>query len=173
MFDCGIHELSENIANIIIHDDPDHSYDIDEFEYKFSDELLSEENKEYGRIGVLCPECNKIYSSEFADDDTPIMHDFSLQFIEKIGTRMHLKNGKFGKFWGCMNYPNCKCTLSTTENRKRIVKKFNKLKSQNANELKSLATLYNPNSYNTYDIGLDPDEIDDIYDGHPFDFGDR
>ena len=72
-----------------------------------------------------------------------------------------------------MNYPNCKCTLSTTENRKHIVKKFNKLKVQNANKLKSLATLYNPYSYNTYDIGLDPDEIDEIYGGNPLDFGDR
>ncbi|MBN1255815.1 MAG: topoisomerase DNA-binding C4 zinc finger domain-containing protein [Deltaproteobacteria bacterium] len=28
----------------------------------------------------------------------------------KCGDLMKLRTGKFGKFWGCVNYPNCKGT---------------------------------------------------------------
>jgi hypothetical protein len=27
---------------------------------------------------------------------------------EKCGSKMRLMNGRFGKFWGCSNYPNCR-----------------------------------------------------------------
>ena len=32
---------------------------------------------------------------------------------ERCGGQMKLRNGKFGPFWGCSNYPNCKNTRST------------------------------------------------------------
>jgi hypothetical protein len=29
---------------------------------------------------------------------------------EKCGAKMHLVNGRRGKFWGCNNYPKCRST---------------------------------------------------------------
>jgi ssDNA-binding Zn-finger/Zn-ribbon topoisomerase 1 len=108
MLICGKHELAQKIAETIINDDPDHSYNLEKYKYQFSDNVLREKDKVYGEVGVLCPECNAIYLNQFADDKTPIMEDIYLNNIEKIGSRMLLKNGKYGKFWGCSNYPKCR-----------------------------------------------------------------
>lgn len=34
---------------------------------------------------------------------------------KNCGSKMSLRAGKFGQFWGCTNYPNCKTTYQTTE----------------------------------------------------------
>ena len=39
--------------------------------------------------------------------------------IDTCGTRMKLRTGKYGNFWGCTNYPNCKASVSTKEREKK------------------------------------------------------
>lgn len=55
MLTCGEHELSQEMARLIIEEDPDQSYNLENYNFEFSDEMLSETNKELGQIGVLCP----------------------------------------------------------------------------------------------------------------------
>lgn len=102
MYEAGIFEIKLEITKIIQADDSD----------------LLGEDKTVGTVGGFCPECNKLehdldimsrYSS--FNTDNKILYD-----LEHAGTRLVLKNGKYGKFWGCSRYPQCKYSISTYEN---------------------------------------------------------
>ena len=58
-----------------------------------------------GTIGCLCPNCNESLNFIFGKQ---------LENVHKLGTVMILKKGKYGKFWGCSNYPECKCTKNVS-----------------------------------------------------------
>jgi ssDNA-binding Zn-finger/Zn-ribbon topoisomerase 1 len=60
---------------------------------------------------------------------------------------MQLINGKFGKFWGCTNYPNCKCTVSTLENLKQKRKSFNSVYTSSIDDYDDDATDYMPDIF--------------------------
>jgi ssDNA-binding Zn-finger/Zn-ribbon topoisomerase 1 len=38
--------------------------------------------------------------------------DKTIPVCSICGRRMTLRNGKFGEFWGCTGYPNCKNTIN-------------------------------------------------------------
>jgi ssDNA-binding Zn-finger/Zn-ribbon topoisomerase 1 len=46
------------------------------------------------------------------------------------GSNMEKRYGKFGKFWACVNYPECDCCISTKLNRTPANKELRQLRKQ-------------------------------------------
>ncbi len=45
-------------------------------------------------------------------ESTPISLDRAESRIcPECGLLMYRRSGRFGKFWGCSNFPDCKCTI--------------------------------------------------------------
>lgn len=42
----------------------------------------------------------------------------------KCKGKMHWKSGRFGPFWGCVDYPNCNGTLQMTADEKKFYKQY-------------------------------------------------
>ena len=58
------------------------------------------------------PKCKGIKSLAGEDEDMDFENYYLKQDkCEKCGGQMQLKNSKYGKFWGCENYPKCKNTV--------------------------------------------------------------
>ena len=67
----------------------------------------------YGKF-LSCPDFPKCKGIKALEEDTESM-DFEHHYLKQdkcpdCGGRMVLKNSKYGKFWGCENYPECKHT---------------------------------------------------------------
>jgi HJR/Mrr/RecB family endonuclease len=81
------------------------------------------ENSVLTHINCMCIECGEIVKIEvdnheidFCKNGHSVINDIyiSNSFIPsciKCGIKMVLRNGKFGKFWGCANFPNCRVTI--------------------------------------------------------------
>ena len=110
MHETGLNEIKEKLADVCIHDPASSSVRQRFEEYPgtldFYPEYKSDKNKNIGDIGMLCPMCNRLTSN----GHKPMIVD-----IDTCGTRMKLRTGKYGNFWGCTNYPNCKASVSTKE----------------------------------------------------------
>ena len=110
MHETGLNEIKEKLADVCIHDPASSSVRQRFEEYPgtldFYPEYKSDKNKNIGDIGMLCPMCNRLTSN----GHKPMIVD-----IDTCGTRMKLRTGKYGNFWGCTNYPNCKASVSIKE----------------------------------------------------------
>ena len=113
MHETGICEIKEKLADAVIHDPATSSVrEIQRFgDYNLSliyfyPKYKSDKDKNIGDIGMLCPQCNRLISNS---------HKPTIADIDTCGTRMKLRTGKYGNFWGCTNYPNCKASVSIKE----------------------------------------------------------
>lgn len=88
--------------------------------------------KEGGNKGRLFTKCNCLNSFSWLDDhvdtDGGEKEDESLPKCPKCNSLMVLREGKFGKFYGCSNYPTCKGTRSYTA--EKVVKEKEKSPSK-------------------------------------------
>ena len=95
-----------------------------EFTASMEDKLDSIENKENTIIGVLSD-----FYGQFAKElDAVSMGDNKVEIVipaeesdvicDKCGSKMVYKNGRYGKFLACPNYPTCKCTKAIDKNGK-------------------------------------------------------
>ena len=93
-----------------------------EFTASMEDKLDSIENKENTVLGVLSD-----FYGRFAEElcavskgdnrvEINIPAEESDVLCHKCGSRMVYKNGRFGKFLACPNYPECKCTKALDKN---------------------------------------------------------
>ncbi len=93
-----------------------------EFTASMEDKLDSIENKENTVIGVISD-----FYGRFAEEleavskgdnkiDINIPAEESDVLCDKCGSRMIYKNGRYGKFLACPNYPECKCTKAVDKN---------------------------------------------------------
>ena len=93
-----------------------------EFTASMEDKLDSIENKENTVLGVLSD-----FYGRFAEElcavskgdnrvEINIPAEESNVLCDKCGSRMVYKNGRFGKFLACPNYPECKCTKALDKN---------------------------------------------------------
>lgn len=120
MLELGILQQSVKLAKEI-KQSPEECWDEDEHRFIFNKsdtkDITSGEDKEVGTIGFLCPECNNIITLGPGSSYNLLGSEIDcMEHFDKVGTRMKLLNGKFGKFWGCTNYPVCTKTVSTYEN---------------------------------------------------------
>jgi DNA topoisomerase-1 len=93
-----------------------------EFTASMEDKLDSIENKENTINGVL----SEFYKGFVADLDAVAKTESKVEInipaeesdviCDKCGSRMIYKNGRFGKFLACPNYPECKCTKAIDKN---------------------------------------------------------
>ena len=60
-------------------------------------------------LQTLCKRCNK-EKSNIIEPGTKIYGSKDTKYCPCCGAPLRLVNGKNGKFYGCMNYPNCKYT---------------------------------------------------------------
>ncbi len=72
----------------------------------------------FGRNGAFLacsafPECKTTLAFERDEKGTPVIIEqkVSDDSCEACGGKLILKDGRFGKFWACANYPTCKTTL--------------------------------------------------------------
>ena len=93
-----------------------------EFTASMEDKLDSIENKDNTVIGVISD-----FYGRFAEEidavskgnnkvDINIPAEESDVICDKCGSRMVYKNGRYGKFLACPNYPECKCTKAVDKN---------------------------------------------------------
>jgi ssDNA-binding Zn-finger/Zn-ribbon topoisomerase 1 len=122
--------------------------------FSFSGDLHSEINKDIGALGGLCPKCNafhpEIFPKGFSNElskcfclrNPDANFYWVLNDIGTLGTRLILRNGPHGKFWGCSRFPECTYSCATNEERERN-KKYRK-------------------RYIGYEPGFDGDDWDDM-----------
>ena len=95
-----------------------------EFTASMEDKLDSIENKENTTLGVISD-----FWGRFAEElesvsegdnkvEINIPTEESDVLCDKCGSRMVYKNGRYGKFLACPNYPECKCTKAVDKNGK-------------------------------------------------------
>ncbi len=95
-----------------------------EFTASMEDKLDSIENKENTITGVISEFYTKFASELEAVSngnnkvDIVIPAEESDVICDKCGSKMIYKNGRFGKFLACPNYPECKCTKAVDKNGK-------------------------------------------------------
>ena len=93
-----------------------------EFTASMEDKLDSIENQENTIYGVISE-----FYTKFAEEllavsksdnkvDIEIPAEESDVLCDKCGSRMVYKNGRYGKFLACPNYPECKCTKAIDKN---------------------------------------------------------
>ena len=63
---------------------------------------------EYSNLQTLCRRCNA-NKSDFVTMDN-VSSKYNYKKCPECGGALRLINGKYGKFYGCMNYPKCKYT---------------------------------------------------------------
>ena len=93
-----------------------------EFTASMEDKLDSIENNENTIIGVLSEFYDKFEkeldavstATEKVEINIPV--EESDVVCDKCGSKMVFKNGRFGKFLACPNYPACKCTKAIDKN---------------------------------------------------------
>ena len=95
-----------------------------EFTASMEDKLDSIENKENSIEGVIS-EFYKKFEAELEaveKSDSKVEINISVEesdvICDKCGSKMIYKNGRFGKFLACPNYPACKCTKAIDKNGK-------------------------------------------------------
>ena len=93
-----------------------------EFTASMEDKLDSIENKENTIVGVIS-DFYKKFESELeavAAEDNKVEISVPVEesdvACDKCGSKMIFKNGRFGKFLACPNYPECKCTKAIDKN---------------------------------------------------------
>jgi hypothetical protein len=149
MYIQGELEIKKLITNLIINSIESYYNKSDEC-FDFPADVLSAADKPIGFINMLCPECNG-FTEDWNETEhfehLNIRRNIIIKDIDRVGTRMQLINGKFGKFWGCTNYPNCKCTVSTLENLKQKRKHFNSLNASSIYDYDDDATDYMPDIF--------------------------
>ncbi len=66
----------------------------------------------------LCRECNAtvVIGDTFAEEVVP-------KYPKRNGAKLVLKSGKFGDFWGCENFPECKYTEYSERGAKALAQK--------------------------------------------------
>ena len=95
-----------------------------EFTASMEDKLDSIENNENTITGVISEFYTKFASELEAVSngnnkvDIVIPAEESDVICDKCGSKMIYKNGRFGKFLACPNYPECKCTKAVDKNGK-------------------------------------------------------
>ena len=95
-----------------------------EFTASMEDKLDSIENKENTINGVISEFYTKFAAELEAVSNTESKMEISIPaeesdvLCDKCGARMIYKNGRFGKFLACPNYPECKCTKAVDKNGK-------------------------------------------------------
>lgn len=60
-------------------------------------------------LQTLCKKCN-MEKSNVIERGTVLFNDKVKKICPKCGAPLKKVNGKYGMFYGCMNYPNCKYT---------------------------------------------------------------
>ena len=93
-----------------------------EFTASMEDKLDSIENRDNTITGVL----SEFYTQFAKDLEAVSQQDSKVEInipaeesdvlCDKCGSRMVYKNGRFGKFLACPNYPECKCTKAIDKN---------------------------------------------------------
>ena len=98
-----------------------------EFTASMEDKLDSIENKDNTILGVISN-----FYGKFAEEldavskgdnrvEIEIPQEESDVLCDKCGSKMVYKNGRYGKFLACPNYPECKCTKALDKNGKLAV----------------------------------------------------
>ncbi|HQJ73828.1 MAG TPA: topoisomerase DNA-binding C4 zinc finger domain-containing protein, partial [Candidatus Dojkabacteria bacterium] len=64
------------------------------------------------------PECKGMKDINGEGEELDFNKYLKVEKCPKCGSKMVLKNGKFGKFWACENYPECKTTMPLLLNEK-------------------------------------------------------
>ena len=60
-----------------------------------------------------CKECSKnrcITKVEIINKQITQIDHYDTTICPKCGGKLRIRNGKYGKFYGCSNYPNCEFT---------------------------------------------------------------
>ena len=95
-----------------------------EFTASMEDKLDSIENRENTVVGVISEFYTKFEAEleEVSNNDNKVELNIPAEesdvLCDLCGSKMVYKNGRFGKFLACPNYPECKCTKAIDKNGK-------------------------------------------------------